>query len=107
MLLNIDPNLFSYATEKNIYDYSPSGIMNIILHAKQNLISESNITKYQALSEIIKNSYIPEQIDNDDDLDIQKQDNIDNQQIDDDNEADDETNITQDNNIDTVQKTNR
>jgi len=67
MLLTIDPDLFSYATERDIYDYSPSGIVNVILYAKQNLSSETNIIKYQALGDIIKNSYETKQEDESDD----------------------------------------
>ena len=57
MLTSIDKDLFNYAHENNIYNYSPAGIINLILYSKQNLIAEQNITRYQSLTDIIKNNF--------------------------------------------------
>ena len=56
-LNSIDENLFNYANENNIYNYSPAGMVNLILYAKQNLIAEQNITRYQSLTDIISTNY--------------------------------------------------
>ena len=57
LLYDVNPDIFAYADKNNIHHYSPAGIVNIILYAKQTLFAEQNIIKYQILSDIIKDNF--------------------------------------------------
>lgn len=54
LLSEINPDIFSYANNNNIYHYTPAGIVNLILHAKSTLFAEQNIIRFQILSDIIE-----------------------------------------------------